>query len=48
MVLPDRSIDHGAPQDQMDVAGLSAKHIAGTILSILGRSREAIYLSTNM
>ena len=48
MVLPDRYIDHGAPQDQMDEAGLSAKHIAATVLTVLGRSREAIHLSTNM
>ena len=47
MVLPDRYIDHGAPQDQMDEAGLSAKHIAATVLSVLGRSREAIHLTTN-
>ena len=47
MVLPDRYIDHGSPQDQMDEAGLSVKHIAATVLSVLGRSREAIHLSTN-
>ncbi|MQM23671.1 hypothetical protein Taro_056738, partial [Colocasia esculenta] len=30
MVLPDRYIDHGAPRDQIEEAGLSSKHIAAT------------------
>ncbi|KAE8010497.1 hypothetical protein FH972_006865 [Carpinus fangiana] len=42
MVLPDRYIDHGAPQDQMEEAGLSARHISATILSLLGRPKEAL------
>ncbi|XP_047310950.1 probable 1-deoxy-D-xylulose-5-phosphate synthase 2, chloroplastic [Impatiens glandulifera] len=42
MVLPDRYIDHGSPQDQLDQAGLSAAHICATILSLLGKPREAL------
>lgn len=41
MVLPDRYIEHGAPQDQIEQAGLSSKHICATILSLLGRQKEA-------
>ncbi|XP_073143409.1 1-deoxy-D-xylulose-5-phosphate synthase 2, chloroplastic-like [Henckelia pumila] len=44
MVLPDRYIDHGAPQDQIEEAGLSSKHICGTVLSLLGRPVEALKL----
>ncbi|ONK75412.1 uncharacterized protein A4U43_C03F16580 [Asparagus officinalis] len=44
MVLPDRYIDHGAPKDQIEEAGLSSKHIAGTVLSLLGRPKEALQL----
>ncbi|XP_047311328.1 probable 1-deoxy-D-xylulose-5-phosphate synthase 2, chloroplastic [Impatiens glandulifera] len=44
MVLPDRYIDHGSPQDQLDQAGLSATHICATILSLLGKPREAIIM----
>lgn len=42
MGLPDRYIDHGAPKDQIEEAGLSAWHISATILSLLGRSKEAL------
>jgi 1-deoxy-D-xylulose-5-phosphate synthase len=38
MVLPDRFIDHDTPQAQYEEAGLSAKHIARTALTALGRS----------
>lgn len=41
MVLPDRYIDHGSPQDQIDEAGLSSRHICGTVLSLLGKPKEA-------
>ncbi|XP_042392682.1 probable 1-deoxy-D-xylulose-5-phosphate synthase 2, chloroplastic isoform X1 [Zingiber officinale] len=44
MVLPDRYIDHGAPQDQIEAAGLSSRHIAGTALNLLGRTKEALHL----
>lgn len=42
MVLPDRYIDHGSPDDQLALAGLTASHIAGTVFSILGQTREAL------
>ncbi|KAI3883501.1 hypothetical protein MKW92_014224 [Papaver armeniacum] len=41
MVLPDRYIDHGSPQDQLEEAGLSSRHISSTVLSLLGRPKEA-------
>ncbi|KAK4490408.1 hypothetical protein RD792_001085 [Penstemon davidsonii] len=44
MVLPDRYIDHGAPDDQIEEAGLSSKQICGTVLSLLGRPVEALKL----
>ncbi|KAK4263074.1 hypothetical protein QN277_028548 [Acacia crassicarpa] len=42
MMLPDRYIEHGSPQDQIDEAGLSSKHIATTILSLLDRPNDAL------
>lgn len=42
MVLPDRYIDHGAPKDQVEEAGLSPTHIAATIMSLLGKPHDAI------
>uniref|UniRef100_A0A224XFS8 1-deoxy-D-xylulose-5-phosphate synthase n=1 Tax=Hypericum annulatum TaxID=708052 RepID=A0A224XFS8_9ROSI len=45
MVLPDRYIDHGSPNDQIQEAGLSSNHIAGTVLSLLGRPKEALQLN---
>lgn len=42
MVLPDRYIDHGSPQDQIQEAGLSSNHIAATVLSLLGKPKEAL------
>ncbi|KAJ8750962.1 hypothetical protein K2173_016143 [Erythroxylum novogranatense] len=36
MILPDRYIDHGAQKDQIEEAGLSAKQIAATVLSLVG------------
>lgn len=44
MVLPDRYIDHGSPKDQIEEAGLSSKHIAATVLSLLARPKEALHL----
>ncbi|GFY80668.1 deoxyxylulose-5-phosphate synthase [Actinidia rufa] len=32
MILPDRYIDHGAQGDQIEEAGLTSKHIAGTVI----------------
>lgn len=34
MTLPDRYINHGSQTDQIEVAGLSSKHIAATALSL--------------
>ncbi|KAJ3670142.1 hypothetical protein LUZ60_010466 [Juncus effusus] len=48
MVLPDRYIDHGSPSDQIEEAGLSARHIAATVLSLLGRQKEALQLNAKM
>ncbi|CAL5326751.1 unnamed protein product [Camellia sinensis] len=42
MVLPDRYIEHGSPLDQIEEAGLSARHICATTLSLLGKSKEAL------
>ncbi|MFQ6625395.1 hypothetical protein Gotur_005777, partial [Gossypium turneri] len=39
MVLPDRYIDHGSQSDQIEEGGLSSKHIAATVLSLLGQTR---------
>jgi 1-deoxy-D-xylulose-5-phosphate synthase len=36
LVLPDRFIDHDAPQKQYEQAGLSARHIVQTALQALG------------
>ncbi|XXG63564.1 hypothetical protein AAC387_Pa05g1720 [Persea americana] len=43
MVLPDRYIDHGSPQDQIEEAGLSSRHIAATVMSLLGKPKEALH-----
>ncbi|KAJ6907710.1 hypothetical protein NC651_018213 [Populus alba x Populus x berolinensis] len=43
MVLPDRYIDHGSPQDQIQEAGLSSNHITATVLSMLGKPKEALH-----
>ncbi|KAJ7547935.1 hypothetical protein O6H91_08G110300 [Diphasiastrum complanatum] len=45
MVLPDRYIDHGSPKDQIEEAGLSSAHIAASVLSVLGKSRDALHLT---
>ncbi|MBA0853784.1 hypothetical protein Goshw_021940, partial [Gossypium schwendimanii] len=39
MILPDKYIDHGSQNDQIEEAGLSSKHIAATVLSTLGHTR---------
>ncbi|XP_074572734.1 putative 1-deoxy-D-xylulose-5-phosphate synthase 2, chloroplastic isoform X2 [Curcuma longa] len=44
LVLPDRYIDQGSPQDQFESAGLTSKHIAGTVLQMLGKPKEALQL----
>ncbi|KAL8161935.1 hypothetical protein V2J09_013424 [Rumex salicifolius] len=42
MVLPDRYLEHGSPTDQLMDAGLTPAHIAATIFTILGKTREAL------
>ncbi|KAH9664309.1 putative 1-deoxy-D-xylulose-5-phosphate synthase 2 [Citrus sinensis] len=44
MVLPDRYIDHGSPADQLEESGLSSRHISATVLSLLGRPKEALLI----
>ncbi|KAI7752078.1 hypothetical protein M8C21_008379 [Ambrosia artemisiifolia] len=48
MTLPDRYIDHGAPQDQLEEAGLSSKHICSSLLSLLGKPKEALQYKSVM
>ncbi|KAD3640514.1 hypothetical protein R6Q59_003280 [Mikania micrantha] len=48
MTLPDRYIDHGAPQDQLEEAGLSSKHICSSLLSLLGKPKEALQYKSIM
>lgn len=44
MMLPDRYIEHGAQKDQIEEAGLSPKHIAGTVLSLIGENKDSLHL----
>nr|QTZ19494.1 1-deoxy-D-xylulose-5-phosphate synthase 2b [Bixa orellana] len=44
MMLPDRYIDHGSQKDQIEEAGLSSKHIAATVLSLLGESKDSLHI----
>ncbi|XVE71767.1 hypothetical protein DITRI_Ditri10aG0178300 [Diplodiscus trichospermus] len=46
MMLPDRYIDHGSQNDQMEEAGLSSNHIAGTALSLLEKRWEGLHRLT--
>ncbi|KAK4392644.1 putative 1-deoxy-D-xylulose-5-phosphate synthase 2, chloroplastic [Sesamum angolense] len=44
MVLPDRYIDHGAQNNQIEEAGLSPHHIAATVLSVIGEGKDSLHL----
>lgn len=44
IVLPDSYIEHASPTEQLTRAGLTGHHIAATVLSLLGRTREALLL----
>ncbi|XP_077215055.1 putative 1-deoxy-D-xylulose-5-phosphate synthase 2, chloroplastic [Tasmannia lanceolata] len=44
MMLPDRYIEHGSPKDQIEEAGLAPKHIAATVLSLIGENKDALHL----
>ncbi|WCJ42410.1 1-deoxy-D-xylulose 5-phosphate synthase 1 [Euphorbia peplus] len=48
MMLPDRYIDHGSQKDQMEEAGLSSKHIAATVVSLIGGQRKERLHHLNM
>ncbi|XP_047950192.1 probable 1-deoxy-D-xylulose-5-phosphate synthase 2, chloroplastic [Salvia hispanica] len=48
MVLPDRYIDHGAQTDQIEEAGLSPKHIAATVVSLIGGAKDSLHLINNL
>ncbi|KAF8090254.1 hypothetical protein N665_0482s0046 [Sinapis alba] len=43
MVLPDRYIEHGSPLDQLAEAGLTASHIAATVLHLIGIPKETLF-----
>ncbi|KAL4312989.1 hypothetical protein GQ457_01G049690 [Hibiscus cannabinus] len=40
MILPDRYIEHGSQNDQIEEAGLSSNHITATVLSLMGQTRR--------
>lgn len=44
MTLPDQFIEQGAYPDQLVKAGLTASHIAGTALKLLGKPKEAMIM----
>lgn len=44
IVLPDRYVEHGSPADQLAEAGLTASHVAASVLQMLGRPRDAMQL----
>ncbi|GJS15234.1 probable 1-deoxy-D-xylulose-5-phosphate synthase 2, chloroplastic [Tanacetum coccineum] len=47
MTLPDRYIDHGDHSNQIEEAGLSPTHIAATVLSLIGESKERLLQAVN-
>ncbi|XP_071729657.1 probable 1-deoxy-D-xylulose-5-phosphate synthase 2, chloroplastic [Rutidosis leptorrhynchoides] len=44
MTLPDRYIEHGAQPNQIEEAGLTPKHIAATVLSLVGKTNDGLHL----
>ncbi len=42
MTMPDRFLEQDKPEVQLDLAGLTARHIVATVLSALGRKEEAL------
>nr|ACB55417.1 1-deoxy-D-xylulose 5-phosphate synthase [Picrorhiza kurrooa] len=44
MGLPDRYIEHGSQDDQIEEAGLSSRHIAATVLSLIGDGKDSLHL----
>jgi 1-deoxy-D-xylulose-5-phosphate synthase len=45
MCLPDRFIEHGDYRDQLMEAGLTPGQIASTVLTTMGRAKEAMSFS---
>ncbi|KAJ9689489.1 hypothetical protein PVL29_014934 [Vitis rotundifolia] len=43
MMLPDRYIDHGSQREQIEEAGLTSKHIAATVLALIGENKDALH-----
>lgn len=41
MTLPDKNIEHGSSDWQLEQAGLSPKQIAATVVQLLGKKLEA-------
>ncbi|CBI17763.3 hypothetical protein VitviT2T_017384 [Vitis vinifera] len=44
MMLPDRYINHGSQTEQFEEAGLSSRHIAATVLSVMGENKDSLHL----
>ncbi|XP_034700175.1 probable 1-deoxy-D-xylulose-5-phosphate synthase 2, chloroplastic isoform X1 [Vitis riparia] len=44
MMLPDRYINHGSQTEQVEEAGLSSRHIAATVLSLIGENKDSLHL----
>ena len=43
-MLPDRYINHGSQREQVEEAGLSSRHIAATVLSLIGENKDSLHL----
>ncbi|CAI9781372.1 unnamed protein product [Fraxinus pennsylvanica] len=48
LVLPDRYIDHGSPADQPVEAGHTPSHIGATVFNVLGKTREALEIMSEV
>ncbi|KAI3709146.1 hypothetical protein L2E82_38905 [Cichorium intybus] len=44
MMLPDRYIEHGAQAHQIEEACLTPKHIAATVMSLIGKNKDRFHL----
>ncbi|KAI3701670.1 hypothetical protein L6452_26915 [Arctium lappa] len=44
MTLPDKYIEHGSQTNQIEEAGLTPKHIAATVLSLIGDKKNHLHL----
>ena len=43
-MLPDRYINHGSQREQVEEAGLSPRHIAASVLSLIGENKDNLHL----